>query len=169
MIFWVVLLLIVLVIKYFGTIVQVVLYGTLILVLIGGVIQWARQRAEQSEISKFVGFLREDNTNSLVWSSTFTCKDFSNTLIQRAKEKGYDLQYLALSGESLKNYFYDYDSYMGSLGYIVPRGASESHAGHAVCSFDAWNKKLVVEPQSDVVLEEIGGRYIGLYGGSEVG
>ena len=142
-----------------------IVYGVIIFI---GFVGWQHEQYEISKLSSFqtvdelVGFLKRDNTDSFVWSSKFTCKDFSDNLIQRAKDKGYYLQYLALSGKSLEKYQDDYGSYMGSLGYIISWGGGE---GHAVCYLNIGGRKIVVEPQTDVVFEEINGRYVGLYGG----
>lgn len=46
-------------------------------------------------------FLRKDNTDKMVYTSDFTCIDFSLTLIERAKESGYRLYYVSDGSHAL--------------------------------------------------------------------
>jgi len=117
---------------------------------------------EFTSVEEIIIFLKEDNTNEFIWSQDFTCAQFSEMLIRRAKEKGYYLRYLGLYGIDLKHYQDDYVLYMESLGYISWWGPGE---GHAICVTFLEGRKIVIEPQTDVILEEVNGRYVGLYRG----
>lgn len=82
--------------------------------------------------------------------------------VQNAHEKGYRLEYLGLYGRELTTYQSDYVSYTRSLGLISYWGEGD---GHAVCLAYIGDRRIVIEPQTDVVFEKLNGRYIGLYSG----
>jgi len=116
-----------------------------------------------SSIKELVDFLMVDRSNELVYSSpNFVCYHFTETLIRNARAKGYRLEYLGLYGRELSTYQADYLSYERSLGLIGYWGEGD---GHAVCVAFIGGRKIVIEPQTDVVFEELNGRFVGLYRG----
>lgn len=117
---------------------------------------------EFTSLDELIIFLSSDGTNELVYSSNFVCHHFSETLIRNAREEKYRLEYLGLYGKDLKAYCDDYVLYMEKLGYVSWWGTGE---GHAVCTVSIVDRVFVIESQTDVILERVDGRYVGVYRG----
>jgi hypothetical protein len=98
-------------------------------------------RAFQSK-TELIRFLREDKTNELKWTPEFTCHNFTVTLIQHAREKGYEMFYVVVKNPTrlFAKYGLFYDERWGDehamcLVYIVEE--------------EAW---YYIEPQSDAII-----------------
>jgi len=113
-------------------------------------------------MKEIITFLNNDDTDTLNWSESFTCEDFTETLIEKGKEKGYRMSKYSLEGSELSKYEESWISYAESRGYVVWWGEGDSHA---VCKayITELNKHVLIEPQSDAIftIEE----YKVLYGG----
>ena len=124
---------------------------------------YAYNTYEESKLNKFqtitecATFLIKDKTNAYRWTESFTCEQFTETLIKNAKDSGYLLRTYTLTGNELTIYKSDSASYIG--------GSWGEGTGHAVCSFDIGEKKYVIEPQTDSIFEIVNGRFVGLYRG----
>ena len=82
-------------------------------------------------------FLKNDITDSMIYTDDFVCEDFSRMLIKNAREAGYRMYFLQIR---VKN----------PSQFQLP---GEDYVGHALCrayiiSEDKW---IEVEPQTDVI------------------
>lgn len=116
-----------------------------------------------SSKEELVFFLRLDKTNENIYSyPNYVCHHFTETLIRNAHEEGYRIEYLGIYGNDLKDYENAYISFLSQKGIISTWGEGE---GHAICVAYIGDKKILIEPQTDVFFEVKNGRYIGLYMG----
>jgi len=112
-------------------------------------------------VGELIKFLKDDNTNKKSFSPPdYISKHFGNTLVQRAKEKGYRSKTLTLSGKSLRQYFVDSFNY----GLLWPSQLWEALKGesHVVCLAVIDGEEIVIEPQTDAVFRRTEGRYYSL-------
>ena len=116
-----------------------------------------------SYMKELITFLNSDDTDTLTWSESFTCEDFTRTLIERGKEKGYRMSKYSLEYSELSKYKESWISYVESKGYIA--GEWGSGYSHAVCEayISELNEHVLVEPQNDAIFSKEG--YKVLYGG----
>lgn len=101
---------------------------------------------EDSKLSNFKNmydlksFLASDKTDKLIWTEDFTCEDFTNTLIENAKIKGYRLKPVSVNDP---NALWPNEKF-----YWVGDG------GHALCIayVESEGKWYYIEPQNDAIL-----------------
>lgn len=115
-----------------------------------------------SSTNELIQYLQSDDTNEIVYSSPdFVCHHFTENLIRNARAGGYRLEYLGIYGQSLKQYQDDYVSFLSSSGGIIATWGDGE--GHAICIAHIEGEVFIIEPQSDVVLKLVNGKYVGVY------
>ena len=130
--------------------------------LLSPIVQGKEILRDFSSTTELIQYLQSDDTNEIVYSSPdFVCHHFSETLIRHARAEGYRLEYLGIYGQSLKQYQDDYVFFLSTLGGIL--GTWGDGEGHAVCIAYIEGEAFTIEPQSDVVLKMVNGKYIGVY------
>jgi len=144
------------------------LYGFLIVLAVGyGLYEYVYKPSllnNFESLNELGYFLMNDNTNGLVWSESFTCMDFSVTLVLNAEELGYPVSVYTLEGEELEIYQRCFDNYAMSKGYISWWGKGDSHA---ICKtfVKEMDCFVYIEPQTDTILTKTNGGFRIIYGG----
>jgi len=130
------------------------------------------ERIYFESIDDLIHFLDTDNVSDIEWTEAFVCADFTDALIERAKDAGYNtLRYRGMSGDELKKY----SDAIATISHTIetPRGSRTwyytglalSGNGHAVCETTIENMTIIIEPQTDMIFELKDEKFIVLYKG----
>ena len=69
--------------------------------------------------------------------------------------------WISPSGQRLSKGLLSYVSFLSSSGGII--GTWGDGEGHAICIAHIEGEVFIIEPQSDVVLKLVNGKYVGVY------
>jgi len=124
-------------------------------------------------VEELQSFLDADNVSGIEWTEDFVCADFTDLLIERVEDTGYNtLLYRGIYGVDL----YTFSEVMDTVSYTSPYGRTwesggldlsdlDPGGGHAVCETTIGNKTIIIEPQNDMIFELSEGVYTVLYKG----
>ena len=113
-----------------------------------------------TSVSELINYLRDDDLSDAVWTPNYTCDAFAKDFIQRAEVKGYYcFTYYALWGweDELGKYIDAVESI--KVVKVLPYGTEtrwysilDIGLGHAVVKTTINSTELIIDPQTDVVL-----------------
>ena len=106
---------------------HVVLVNIILLLALFGSLEYERcTLCDFNKREDLIMFLSTDSTNTMEYTTSFNCEDFSRTLIQEAKKSGYRLYYYSTFDHAL------------CKAYLIKE-----------------NKWVIVEPQTDEIFLDI--------------
>ena len=121
-------------------------------------------------LSELILFLKRDDLNYREWTPDYTCHNFAEDFIKRARRKGYYcFVYLALYDEELASFvkaiesievngwYYDTSAFYTTIvrdpftGRIID-GIIDASTGHAVVKTTVNGVDVIIDPQTDIIL-----------------
>jgi len=123
-----------------------------------------------NSLNELISFLKKDDLNYKEWTPNYTCAEFAEDFIKRAKRKGYycfteyglwneELISFVKAIESIEvnGWYYDTSAFYTAVvrdpftGKIV-NGTIDPFTGHAVVKTTVNGMDVIIDPQTDIIL-----------------